>query len=498
MTSTSVAGHRRSLAPALASSIVVVAASVGTVVACARLLPGGSLWTVALVGGGAATVITFILQRLVGTRLVRNSIFATGAGLDSRSVDDRAVGPAVEREDGPGRLVRRFTPPAEALRRGRSVSSQKDLPLGPVLAASTTIAVIVDEAGRVIHANPSAEQFFAAGKKIEGKSLAALLAAGPRELQEAARAPRDLLFTLERRDAVEPETFHLSRHAFGLSTERHTLFMLKPLTKELARQEVETWKKAIRALSHEVNNSLAPITSLVHSARLMLATPATFQQRLGVALDTIEERAIHLKTFLDGYASVARLQPPARRPVPWRDLLGGVEGLYPFRLDGDPPVEPGFLDPNQMQQVLIGLLKNAAESASAPDQITLAIRVDALGGGVEIVVSDRGKGMPAAVLRNALLPFYSTTKAGTGLGLALCREIVEAHGGRLSLHPREEGGLAVHCWLPADSSSLASPASSTILMGTPAAASSESSPGPGPLRRRPDVRATAPRSKEHS
>jgi two-component system nitrogen regulation sensor histidine kinase NtrY len=472
---TSAGAHRGSLAPALALSIVVVAATLGTVAACGALLPGTSTRTVVLAGGAAATLVTFIIHRLVAARLVWNGVFAVSDGLLSLSEGDYGVRLAVEREDEVGRLVRRFNTLAETLRRDRSGSYQKELLLERVLAASTTIAVIVNEAGRVIYGNPSAEQFFAAGKKVEGALLPELMAAGPRELQEAANAPHDILFTLERSDASEPETFHLARHYFEISTQRHTLFMLKPLTKELARKEVETWKKAIRVLSHEVNNSLAPITSLVHSARLMLANPASFQQRLGGALDTIEERAIHLKTFLDGYASFARLPLPAKRAVPWKDLLAGVEGLYPFKLGGPPPAEPAFLDPSQMQQVIINLLKNAAESGSAPDHITLVIRPDGEGGGVEIVVRDRGKGMSPDVLRNALLPFYSTKKAGTGLGLALCREIVEAHGGRLSLHPREAGGLAVHCWLPAESS-LASLASSTTLTGLPAA-SNGTSPG---------------------
>ena len=77
-------------------------------------------------------------------------------------------------------------------------------------------------------------------------------------------------------------------------------------------------------------------------------------------------------------------------------------------------------------------------------------------GRCRVSVRDRGKGMSPEVLRNALLPFYSTKKAGTGLGLALCREIVEAHGGRLSLHPREGGGLEVRCWLPGPPNQVAS------------------------------------------
>jgi signal transduction histidine kinase len=200
-------------------------------------------------------------------------------------------------------------------------------------------------------------------------------------------------------------------------------------------------------LSHEVNNSLAPITSLVQTARMMLDNPA-HAGRLRSALDTIEDRAKHLKTFLDGYASFARLPLPAKQPVPWSTLLAGVEGLYSFRVEGAVPERPVMVDPPQMQQVLINLFKNATESGSPPEEIAVVFRSAPFDAEfVELEVVDRGRGMPGEVLHNALLPFYSTKKSGSGLGLALCREIVEAHGGRLSLHRREGGGMAVRCCL---------------------------------------------------
>jgi two-component system nitrogen regulation sensor histidine kinase NtrY len=324
---------------------------------------------------------------------------------------------------------------------------QKEMLLETVLAASPTMAVIVNEAGRVVYANTSAEQFFAAGRRLEDRLLSDLLAQAPEKMREAAHAPTDMLFACERPGSDAAETFHLSKQDFEISTQRHTLFLLRPLTKELARKEAETWKKAIRLLSDEVNNSLAPMISLLHSARLMLANPAGHERRLGAALDTIGERATYLKTFLDGYASFARLPPPARRLVSWKDLLADLEGLYPYRLEGALPDAPAFVDASQLQQVLINLLKNAAESGSPPAEIAVAFDSDERGG-VGVSVQDRGKGMSPEVLRDALLPFHATKKAGSGLGLALCREIVEAHGGRLSLHPRDGRGLVVRCWLP--------------------------------------------------
>jgi signal transduction histidine kinase len=117
-----------------------------------------------------------------------------------------------------------------------------------------------------------------------------------------------------------------------------------------------------------------------------------------------------------------------------------------FRILAPVPQSTGVFDASQMEQVLINLLKNAAESGSAAADISLSLRE--LSDGVLIEVADRGSGLSENVLRDALLPFYSTKAAGTGLGLTVCREIVDAHGGRLSLANRAEGGALVTVWLP--------------------------------------------------
>jgi signal transduction histidine kinase len=210
-------------------------------------------------------------------------------------------------------------------------------------------------------------------------------------------------------------------------------------------------------MSHELNNSLAPIRSLSHSARQAAGRPEHTALLEGI-LATIEERATHLAAFLEGYARFARLPQPRPEPVDWRQFLESVHAMSPFQLAGVPPTEPGWFDAVQMQQVLINLLKNAQESGSPPREVGVSVHLTAQGESVLRVV-DRGPGMDASVMKRALLPFHSSTKqAGSGVGLALCKEIVEAHGGGLRLENRTGGGLVVTSWLPAGPAARPAPA----------------------------------------
>jgi signal transduction histidine kinase len=203
----------------------------------------------------------------------------------------------------------------------------------------------------------------------------------------------------------------------------------------------------IRIFSHELNNSLAPVSSLVHSARIVVAD-APVAAKLERIFSTISERADHLRTFLHAYAQFARLPAPRKEEVAWQPFVDRLLALWPgVALAGDLPSEPAWLDPAQIEQVVINLLKNAEEAGGPPGAITLSVAT--LGArGVRLTVADRGQGMRPEVMQTALVPFYSTKERGSGLGLTLSREIVEAHGGSLRLEGREGGGLAVHVRLP--------------------------------------------------
>ena len=375
---------------------------------------------------------------------VNRLVQALVGGVASLRDNDFSISIADVREDELGDLVRVYNELGGILRDERQNLFQRELLLDTVIQSTPLALVLTNASGAIVYSNSSARRLFLDGRRLEGRSFEAILDDAPEPMREAARRGQDGLFTVE--TDTEPETFHLSQREFVLNAQPHQLYLFKRLTREINRQEVATWKKVIRVIGHELNNSLAPISSLAHSGSVVMQQPD--QKRLGNIFSTIEERANHLKTFIDGYARFAKLPQPQPEPVEWQTLVDSLRRTTPFVLEGQLPEEPGYFDAVQIEQVLINLLKNATESGSPQGDIMVAVR--ASGPVQTISVMDRGAGMSEKVLNSALLPFYSTKQTGSGLGLPLCREIVEAHGGRLSLANRQDGGMRVEITLPAD------------------------------------------------
>ena len=331
------------------------------------------------------------------------------------------------------------------LREQRLQLVQRELLLDTMVQNTPVAMLLVGDAasaGAIVYANLAARQLLNQGRKLEGHHLSDILKQALPALSEAVARGGDGLFTAG--DSEDEEVYHLARRSFTLNGRKHELLLLRQLTLELRRQEVQTWKKVIRVISHELNNSLAPLTSLAHSGAELVRRGQT--ERLPQILETIEERTRHLESFILGYARFAKLPTPRVEACHWPAFIERLSAEVDFRISGELPVEPAHFDPAQMEQALLNLLKNAHESGSRPADVELQVRT-ALGM-LRIEVMDRGQGMNDAVLTNALVPFYSTKRSGTGLGLALAREIAEAHGGRITLGNRDGGGLTVTLIMP--------------------------------------------------
>jgi nitrogen fixation/metabolism regulation signal transduction histidine kinase len=379
--------------------------------------------------------------RLFVRPLMRN-LQAVSDGIASMKDRDFSVSIAPPEQTELAPLVESYNALGTLLRDERQSLYQRELLLDTVIQATPLAMVLTNAAGRVVYSNLAARQTFLGGRKLEGFAFNELLDAAPDPLRQAVAGGSDTLFTIE--SDAESEIYHLSQRGFLLNNQAHRLFLLKQLTRELSRQEVETWKRVIRVIAHELNNSLAPISSLAHSGRQTTRNPDAAQ--LERIFRTIEDRARHLHSFIDGYARFAKLPRPQPEAIDWAAFLRALQETAPFRLLAEPPAKPGVFDAAQMEQVIINLVKNAREADAPPESIELQVEEHARGWRLQVL--DRGTGMSEDVLRNALLPFYSTKPSGAGLGLTLCREVIEAHGGRLSLANREGGGLAATLWIP--------------------------------------------------
>ncbi len=431
--------------------------SLGTALAAATLAllatALGAPWLVAgaaaVLGGGAASAL--LLNRLLGPVL---SLFRALAGTVSSYGDgDFAFSVVWPHDDELRSLVQAHNHLGQVLREQRLGLVQRELLLDTMVQNTPVAMLLADSGARVVYANLAARHLLGQGQRLEGHALAGLWARLPPALAEALQSGQDGLTTVPAQagtglpSAEEDEVFHLTRQALVLNGQTHSLLLLRRLTQELRRQEVQTWKKLIRVISHELNNSLAPIASLAYSGRTLAERGrAVDVAALPELLSTIEERARHLDAFISGYAQFAKLPQPRLQPVSWPTLLARLQAQQPFSLHGAVPEGHAALDAAQIEQALINLLKNAHESGSPPQQVFLQLQRRP--GEWWVDVLDRGPGMSDAVLAQALTPFYSTKRQGTGLGLALAREITEVHGGRLLLQRREGGGLCVSMRLP--------------------------------------------------
>ncbi len=231
------------------------------------------------------------------------------------------------------------------------------------------------------------------------------------------------------------------------------LLVMTDVSRSLRDEERQAWQRLIRVIGHEINNSLAPIKSIAHSLERLVARdprPADWDSDMRDGLQVIGSRADALGRFTAAYAQLARLPAPNIEPVALPALLARVAGLerrLPVRLNGGPPVTVQA-DAAQIEQLFINLVRNAADAAiTTGGGVTVSWGVsDAR---VRVWVDDEGPGVSNPA--NLFVPFFTTKPGGSGIGLVLCRQIAEAHGGTVTLENRSPGpGCRAELVLPLD------------------------------------------------
>jgi two-component system, NtrC family, nitrogen regulation sensor histidine kinase NtrY len=247
--------------------------------------------------------------------------------------------------------------------------------------------------------------------------------------------------------------FDLRRGTFRQRGKPMQLLVLADVSRALRDEERQAWQRLIRVIGHELNNSLAPIRSVAGSLEALVLReprPADWEDDLRRGLGVIAARTEALRRFMDAYAQLARLPAPNRRKVQVGPLVRRVAGLetrVPVTVE-DGRAATIDADPDQLEHLLINLARNGAEAAAGTGgRVRLSWSlVEKPVPALEIRVDDDGPGLPPSA--NLFVPFFTTKPGGSGIGLVLCRQIAEAHGGTLALANRPAGGCRATLRLP--------------------------------------------------
>ncbi len=322
---------------------------------------------------------------------------------------------------------------SELLRVNRLGEMEATALLRTVMAEIDVAIFVFDEEDRLRLINRAGERLLALpGERLLGREAAALQLA-PVLTGEVPR--------------VEDVTWPGGGGRWGVRRTRvrqggrsHTLLVLTDLSRTLREEQLVAWQRIVRVLSHEINNSMAPIQSIAHTLRALVArkpAPPDLGADVSRGLGVIAARSEALGRLMSSYARLAKLPPPNRAPV---DVETWVRRTATLETRVGVTVSPGptltiSADADQLDQLLINLVRNAADAAlETGGGVTLSWSL--IDDGAEVRVVDEGPGLAGTA--NLFVPFYTTKPHGSGIGLVLCRQIAEAHGGTLTLADRRD------------------------------------------------------------
>ena len=405
-------------APAVALALVLLARTDGSV--GLRAAAGAVVVAAWLIGAG------LVRQRVAfWLRTVSNLLAAVREGDFSFRVRGG------RRDDAFGELVIELNQLAQGLRERRLGDVEATALLRKVMAEIDVAVFAFDERRALRLVNRAGEQLLgAAGRAVEGcladeLGLAVCLD-GPASGTPALALPGG------------SGRFELRRGAFRQEGRPLTLVVLSDVSRALRAEELAAWRRLIRVIGHELNNSLAPIKSIAGSLEKLVTReppPPDLAADMTNGLRIIGTRAEALNRFMTDYARFAKMPPPTFAAVgvdEWVRRVAALERRLPVAVLGGPPLTLEA-DAAQLDQALINLVRNAVDASLATGGgVRVGWRLAA--GAVEVRVEDDGPGLPDSP--NVLVPFFTTKPGGSGIGLVLCRQVAESHGGTVALANR--------------------------------------------------------------
>ena len=332
-----------------------------------------------------------------------------------------------------GALISTINDLADTLYRQRLKSEESQLLVKKVVDQIDVAIIAWDQRQTIQLINPAARRLLDFPEERSGEQSLPPLLDFANELKIGETQVRELQF---------PETrgrYRLHLERFITDGDTHNLLFLTNLSSILRLEERRAWRNLVRVLSHEINNSLAPLKSFSATLNTQIQKRESDEElklELTEGMNIIGHRADSLAKFVQRYYEIAKLPEPDRKATDFQQCLAGLSKLFPDNLiefEGEPVNLP--FDQSQIEQVIINLIKNAIEAADTGSLVQVLWEVH--GTALLVKIVDNGTGIQN--LENVFTPFYTTKASGSGIGLVLCQQIVEAHEGYLSLANRQDG-----------------------------------------------------------
>lgn len=342
----------------------------------------------------------------------------------------------------------------EPLRESRADAQEKSLYLQMTLQHVRIGLLSYDQNGTIVSYNNTARKYLQFNQLQTIEDIKQIDVKLYRAISEPELQPTSIV-KIERGGEYLQLTLSFSKIHFGDQT--HTLVSLNNIQNELDDKEMEAWHNLIRTLTHEIMNSVTPISSLASTADSLLKesllqkndTSGDRLSKASLAVETIQRRSASLLSFVENYRKLSRIPNPDFKKASLSDLFERIqilmrdqlkESAVELRIEQKDPSEKLVCDASQIEQILINLIRNAIQATQKQSCSQLVLRsYQSNIGRIVIELEDNGSGIESDALDKIFIPFFTTKPEGLGIGLSISRQIMHLHNGSLKAYSKPGG-----------------------------------------------------------